>query len=206
MEYEFLSFFFLALFAVSLLGFFYLISKLNNISNTLNNVSFEISTLKLIIEKMQRENQKHAELATETKPKENVEQPQEKITETPKEVQTESVSPNPNWWQQPIKDDMPTTEKAEETETTGENEQPELQETPETIEVPIVHNEDIRPSTVEIPIQETEDKTPEVEEETPETIEEPVEEEQEEPAMAMEEEEEIEEYATSETNFGKYIG
>ena len=206
MEYEFLSFFFLALFAVSLLGFFYLISKLNNISNTLNNVSFEISTLKLIIEKMQRENQKHAELATETKPKENVEQPQEKITETPKEVQSETVTPNPNWWQQPIKDETPTTEKAEETETTGENEQPELQETPETIEIPIVHNEDIRPSNIEIPIEKTEDKTPEVEEETPDTIEEPVEEEQEEPAMAMEKEEKIEEYATSETNFEKYIG
>ena len=206
MEYEFLSFFVLVLFAVSLWGFFYLISKLNNISNTLNNVSFEISTLKLIIEKMQRENQKPTELATETKQKENVEQPQEKITETPKEVQTETATPNPNWWQQPIKNEMPTTEKDEETETTVENELPEQQETPETIEIPIVHNEDIRPSTIEIPIEETEDKTPEVEEETPETIEEPVEEEQEEPAMAMEEEEEIEEYATSETNFEKYIG
>ena len=206
MEYEFLSFFVLVLFAVSLLGFFYLISKLNKISNTLNNVSFEISTLKLIIEEMQRENQKQAELATETKPKENIEQPQEKITETPKEVQKESVSPNPNWWQQPIKDEMPTTEKAEETETTVENELPELQETPETIEIPIVHNEDIRPSTIEIPIEKTEDKTPEVEEETPDTIEEHVEEEQEEPAMAMEKEEKIEEYATSETNFEKYIG
>ena len=206
MEYEFLSFFVLVLFAVSLWGFFYLISKLNNISNTLNNVSFEISTLKLIIEKMQRENQKQAELATEIKPKENIEQPQEKITEAPKEVQSETVTPNPNWWQQPITDETPTTDKAEETETTGENEQPELQETPETIEVPIAHNEDIRPSTVEIPIQETEDKTPEVEEETPETIEEPVEEEQEEPTMAMEEEEKIEEYTTSETNFEKYIG
>ena len=206
MEYEFLSFFVLVLFAVSLWGFFYLISKLNNISNTLNNVSFEISTLKLIIEKMQRENQKPTELATEIKPKENIEQPQEKITEAPKEVQSETVTPNPNWWQQPITDEIPTTEKAEETETTSENEQSELQETPETIEVPIAHNEDIRPSTVEIPIQETKDKTPEVEEETPETIEEPVEEEQEEPAMAMEEEEEIEEYATSETNFEKYIG
>ena len=206
MEYEFLSFFVLVLFAVSLLGFFYLISKLNKISNTLNNVSFEISTLKLIIEKMQREKQKQAETATEIKPKENIEQPKEQVVETSKEVQNESVSPNPNWWQQPITDETPTTDKAEETETTGENEQPELQETPETIEVPIVHNEDIRPSTVEIPIQETEDKTPEVEEETPETIEEPVEEEQEEPAMAMEEEEEIEEYTTSETNFEKYIG
>lgn len=206
MEYEFLSFFVLVLFAVSLWGFFYLISKLNNISNTLNNVSFEISTLKLIIEKMQRENQKQAELATEIKPKENIEQPQEKITEAPKEVQSETVTPNPNWWQQPITDETPTTEKAEETETTGENEQPELQETPETIEVPIVHNEEIRPSIVEIPIQETKDKTPEVEEETPETIEEPVEKEQEEPAMAMEEEEKIEEYTTSETNFEKYIG
>ena len=206
MEYEFLSFFVLVLFAVSLWGFFYLISKLNNISNTLNNVSFEISTLKLIIEKMQRENQKQAELATETKPKENVEQPQEKITETPKEVQSETVTPNPNWWQQPIKDEMPTTEKAEETETTVENKLPELQETPETIEIPIVHNEDIRSSTIEIPIENTEDKTPEVEEETPENIEEPVEEEQEEPAMAMEKEEKIEEYATSETNFEKYIG
>ena len=206
MEYEFLSFFVLVLFAVSLWGFFYLISKLNNISNTLNNVSFEISTLKLIIEKMQRENQKPTELATEIKPKENIEQPQEKITEAPKEVQSETVTPNPNWWQQPITDEIPTTEKAEETETTGENEQPELQETPETIEVPIVHNEEIRPSIVEIPIQETKDKTPEVEEETPETIEEPVEKEQEEPAMAMEEEEKIEEYTTSETNFEKYIG
>ena len=206
MEYEFLSFFVLVLFAVSLWGFFYLISKLNNISNTLNNVSFEISTLKLIIEKMQREKQKQAETETETKPKETLEQPKEQVVETPKEVQTESVSPNPNWWQQPITDETPTTEKAEETETTAEDEQTELQETPETIEVPIIHNEDIRPSTVEIPIQETEDKTPEVEEETPETIEEPVEEEQEEPAMAMEEEEEIEEYATSETNFEKYIG
>ena len=206
MEYDFLSFFSIILFSIALLGFFYLISKLNQISNTLNNVSFEISTLKLIIEKMQREKQKQTETVTETKPKENIEQPKEQVVETPKEVQNESVNHNPNWWQQPIKDDMPTTEKAEETETTGENEQPELQETPETIEVPIVHNEDIRPSTVEIPIQETEDKTPEVEEETPETIEEPVEEEQEEPAMAMEEEEEIEEYATSETNFEKYIG
>ena len=206
MEYILLSFFSILLFSIALLGFFYLISKLNQISNTLNNVSFEISTLKLIIEKMQRENQKQTETATEIKPKENVEQAQEKITETPKEVHNESISPNPNWWQQPIKDETPTTEKAEETETMAENEQPELQETPETIEVPIVHNEDIRPSTVEIPIQETEDKTPEVEEETPETIEEPVEEEQEEPAMAMEEEEEIEEYATSETNFEKYIG
>ena len=206
MEYEFLSFFVLVLFAVSLWGFFYLISKLNNISNTLNNVSFEISTLKLIIEKMQRENQKQAELATEIKPKENIEQPQEKITEAPKEVQSETVTPNPNWWQQPITDETPTTEKAEETESTVENEQPELQETPETIEISIVHNEDIRPSTVEIPIEETEDKALEVEEETPETIEEPVEEEQEEPAMAMEEEEKIEEYTTSETNFEKYIG
>nr|WP_314684563.1 DUF2339 domain-containing protein [uncultured Prevotella sp.] len=206
MEFEFLSFFVLVIFAVSLWGFFYLISKLNNISNTLNNVSFEISTLKLIIEKMQCENQKQTETATEIKPKENIEQPQEKITETPKEVQSEAVTPNPNWWQQPIKDETPTTEKAEETETTGENEQPELQETPETIEVPIVHNEDIRPSTVEIPIQETKDTTHEVEEETPETMEEPVEEEQEEPAMAIEEEEETEEYATSETNFEKYIG
>ena len=206
MEYEFLSFFVLVLFAVSLLGFFYLISKLNKINNTLNNVSFEISTLKLIIEKMQREKQKQAETATEIKPKETLEQPKEQVVETPKEVQNESVSPNPNWWQQPITDETPTTDKAEETENTTEDEQPELQETPETIEVPIVHNEDIRPSTVEIPIQETEDKTPEVEEETPETIEEPVEEEQEEPAMAMEEEEEIEEYATSETNFEKYIG
>ena len=206
MEYDLLSFFSIILFSIALLGFFYLISKLNQISNTLNNVSFEISTLKLIIEKMQREKQKQAETATEIKPKENIEQPKEQVVETPKEVHNESVSPNPNWWQQPITDETPTTEKAEETETTGENEQPELQETPETIEVPIVHNEDIRPSTVEIPIQETEDKTPEVEEETPETIEEPVEEEQEEPAMAMEEEEEIEEYATSETNFEKYIG
>lgn len=206
MEYDFLSFFSIILFSIALLGFFYLISKLNQISNTLNNVSFEISTLKLIIEKMQREKQKQAETATEIKPKETLEQPKEQVVETPKEVQNESVSPNPNWWQQPITDETPTTDKAEETETTGENEQPELQETPETIEVPIVHNEDIRPSTVEIPIQETKDKTPEVEEETPETIEEPVEEEQEEPAMAMEEEEEIEEYATSETNFEKYIG
>ena len=206
MEYDLLSFFSIILFSIALLGFFYLISKLNQISNTLNNVSFEISTLKLIIEKMQREKQKQAETATETKPKENIEQPKEQVVETSKEVQTESVSPNPNWWQQPITDETPTADKAEETETTGENEQPELQETPETIEVPIVHNEDIRPSTVEIPIQETEDKTPEVEEETPETIEEPVEEDQEEPAMAMEEEEEIEEYATSETNFEKYIG
>ena len=206
MEYDFLSFLSIILFSIALLGFFYLISKLNQISNTLNNVSFEISTLKLIIEKMQREKQKQTETATETKPKETLEQPKEQVVETPKEVQNESVSPNPNWWQQPITDETPITDKAEETETTGENEQPELQETPETIEVPIVHNEDIRPSTVEIPIQETEDKTPEVEEETPETIEEPVEEEQEEPAMAMEEEEEIEEYATSETNFEKYIG
>ena len=206
MEYDLLSFFSIILFSIALLGFFYLISKLNQISNTLNNVSFEISTLKLIIEKMQRENQKQTETATEIKPKETLEQPKEQVVETPKEVQNESVSPNPNWWQQPITDETPTTDKAEETETTGENEQPEPQETPETIEVPIVHNEDIRPSTVEIPIQETEDKTPEVEEETPETIEEPVEEEQEEPAMAMEEEEEIEEYATSETNFEKYIG
>lgn len=206
MEYDLLSFFSIILFSIALLGFFYLISKLNQISNTLNNVSFEISTLKLIIEKMQREKQKQAETKTETKPKENIEQAQEKITETPKEVHNESISPNPNWWQQPIKDETPTTEKAEETETMGENEQPELQETPETIEVPIIHNEDVRPSTVEIPIQETKDETPEVEEETPETIEEPVEEEQEEPAMAMEEEEEIEEHATSETNFEKYIG
>lgn len=206
MEYDLLSFFSIILFSIALLGFFYLISKLNQISNTLNNVSFEISTLKLIIEKMQREKQKQAETETETKPKETLEQPKEQVVETSKEVQNESVSPNPNWWQQPITDETPTTDKAEETETTGENEQPELQETPETIEVPIVHNEDIRPSTVEIPIQETKDKTPEVEEETPETIEEPVEEEQEEPAMAMEEEEEIEEYATSETNFEKYIG
>ena len=206
MEYDLLSFFSIILFSIALLGFFYLISKLNQISNTLNNVSFEISTLKLIIEKMQRENQKQAETATEIKPKESLKQPKEQVVETPKEVHNESVSPNPNWWQQPITDETPTTDKAEETETTGENEQPEPQETPETIEVPIVHNEDIRPSTVEIPIQETEDKTPEVEEETPETIEEPVEEEQEEPAMAMEEEEEIEEYATSETNFEKYIG
>ena len=206
MEYDFLSFFSIILFSIALLGFFYLISKLNQISNTLNNVSFEISTLKLIIEKMQRENQKQTETATEIKPKENIEQPKEQVVETPKEIHNESVRANPNWWQQPITDETPTTDKAEETETTGENEQPEPQETPETIEVPIVHNEDIRPSTVEIPIQETEDKTPEVEEETPETIEEPVEEEQEEPAMAMEEEEEIEEYTTSETNFEKYIG
>ena len=206
MEYDLLSFFSIILFSIALLGFFYLISKLNQISNTLNNVSFEISTLKLIIEKMQREKQKQTETATEIKPKENIEQAQEKITETPKEVHNESVNPNPNWWQQPITDETPATEKAEETENTTEDEQPELQETPETIEVPIVHNEDIRPSTVEIPIQEAEDKTPDVEEETPETIEEPVEEEQEEPAMAMEEEEEIEEYATSETNFEKYIG
>ena len=206
MEYEFLSFFVLVLFAISLWGFFYLISKLNKISNTLNNVSFEISTLKLIIEKMQRENQKQAELTTETKPKENIEQPQEQVVETPKEVQSETVTPNPNWWQQPITDETPTTEKAEETESTVENELPELQETPETIEIPIVHNKDVRPSTIEIPIEKTEDKTPEVEEETPDTIEEPIEEEQEEPAMAMEKEEEIEEYATSETNFEKYIG
>ena len=206
MEYDLLSFFSIILFSIALLGFFYLISKLNQISNTLNNVSFEISTLKLIIEKMQREKQKQTETATEIKPKENIEQPKEQVVETPKEVQNESVSPNPNWWQQPITDETPTTDKAEETENTTEDAQPELQETPETIEVPIVHNEDIRPSTVEIPIQETEDKTPEVEEETPETIEEPVEEEQKEPAMAMEEEEEIEEYATSETNFEKYIG
>ena len=206
MEYDLLSFFSIILFSIALLGFFYLISKLNQISNTLNNVSFEISTLKLIIEKMQRENLKQTETETETKSKENIEQPKEQVVETPKEVHNESVSPNPNWWQQPITDETPTTDKAEETETTAEDEQPELQETPETIEVPIVHNEDIRPSTVEIPIQETEDKTPEVEEETPETIEEPVEEEQEEPAMTMEEEEEIEEYATSETNFEKYIG
>ena len=206
MEYDLLSFFSIILFSIALLGFFYLISKLNQISNTLNNVSFEISTLKLIIEKMQREKQKQTETATETKPKESLEQPKEQVVETPKEVQNESVSPNPNWWQQPITDETPTTDKAEETENTAEDEQPEPQETPETIEVPIVHNEDIRPSTVEIPIQETKDKTPEVEEETPETIEEPVEEEKEEPAMAMEEEEEIEEYATSETNFEKYIG
>lgn len=206
MEYDLLSFFSIILFSIALLGFFYLISKLNQISNTLNNVSFEISTLKLIIEKMQREKQKQTETATEIKPKENIEQPKEQVVETPKEVHNESVSPNPNWWQQPITDETPATDKAEETENTAEDEQPEPQETPETIEVPIVHNEDIRPSTVEIPIQETKDKTPEVEEETPETIEEPVEEEQEEPAMAMEEEEEIEEYTTSETNFEKYIG
>ena len=206
MEYDLLSFFSIILFSIALLGFFYLISKLNQISNTLNNVSFEISTLRLIIEKMQREKQKQTETETEIKPKENIEQPKEQVVETPKEVHNESVNPNPNWWQQPITDEIPTTDKAEETENTAENEQPELQETPETIEIPIVHNEDIRPSTIEIPIEKTEDKTPEVEEETPDTIEEPVEEEQEEPAMAMEEEEEIEEYSTSETNFEKYIG
>ena len=174
MEYEFLSFFVLVLFAVSLWGFFYLISKLNNISNTLNNVSFELSTQKVIMEKILREIPKQAELTTETKLKENIEQPQEKITETQKGVLSETVTPNPNWWQQPIKDEMPTNEKAEETETTGKNELPELQETPETIEIPIVHNEDIRPSTIEIPIEKTEDKTPDVEDETPETIEESV--------------------------------
>ena len=206
MEYEFLSFFVLVVFAVSLWGFFYLISKLNNISNTLNNVSFELSTQKVIMEKILREIPKQAELTTETKLKENIEQPQEKITETQKEVQSETVTPNPNWWQQPTTDETPTTEKAEETETTVENELPELQETPETIKIPIVHNEDIRPSTIEIPIEKTEEEAPDVEEETPETVEESVEEEQEEPAMAMEEEEEIEEYATSETNFEKYIG
>ena len=124
MEYDLLSFFSIILFSIALLGFFYLISKLNQISNTLNNVSFEISTLKLIIEKMQREKQKQAETETETKPKENIEQPKEQVIETPKEVQNESVSPNPNWWQQPITDETPTTEKAEETETTGENKQP----------------------------------------------------------------------------------
>ena len=206
MEYEFLPFFVLVLFAVSLWGFFYLISKLNNISNTLNNVSFELSTQKVIMEKILREIPKQAELTTETKLKENIEQPQEKITETQKEVLSETVTHNPNWWQQPITDETPTTEKTDETETTGENEQPELQKTPETIEIPIVHNEDIRPSTIEIPIEKTEEEAPDVEEETPDTIKEPVEEEQEEPAMAMEEEEEIEEYATSETNFEKYIG
>ena len=126
MEYEFLSFFVLVLFSVSLWGFFYLISKLNNISNTLNNVSFEISTLKLIIEKMQREKQKQTETETETKLKESLEQPKEQVVETPKEVHNESVSPNPNWWQRPITDETPATEKAEETETTGKNEQPEL--------------------------------------------------------------------------------
>ncbi len=73
MEYDILSFFSIILFSIALLGFFYLISKLNQISNTLNNVSFEISTLKLIIEKMQRENQKQTETATEIKPKENEE-------------------------------------------------------------------------------------------------------------------------------------
>ena len=66
---NFYLFFVLVLFAVSLWGFFYLISKLNNISNTLNNVSFEISTLKLIIEKMQRENQKPTELDNRNKAK-----------------------------------------------------------------------------------------------------------------------------------------
>lgn len=55
MEYEFLSFFVLVLFAVSLWGFFYLISKLNNISNTLNDVSFELSTQKVIMENILRE-------------------------------------------------------------------------------------------------------------------------------------------------------
>ena len=41
---------------------------------------------------MQREKQKQAETATETKPKENIEQPKEQVVETPKEVQNESVS------------------------------------------------------------------------------------------------------------------
>ena len=68
---------------------------------------------------MQREKQKQTETATETKPKESLEQPKEQIVETPKEVQNESVSPNPNWWQQPITDETPTTQKAEETENTG---------------------------------------------------------------------------------------
>ena len=116
MEYDLLSFFSIILFSIALLGFFYLISKLNQISNTLNNVSFEISTLKLIIEKMQREKQKQTETATEIKPKENIEQPKEQVVETPKEVHNESVNPNPNWWQQPITDETPTTDKAEETE------------------------------------------------------------------------------------------
>mgnify|MGYP000100075740 CR=1 FL=1 len=69
MEYDFLSFFSIILFSIALLGLFYLISKIKQLSNTLNNVRFEIATLKLIIEKMQSEKQKQAYTATETKPK-----------------------------------------------------------------------------------------------------------------------------------------
>ena len=221
MDDVFLVFLGLALLAAPFLLFFVLMSKINDINYTLNSISFEISTLKSIMEKMQREKESKPNSPIETKQEEIATQPKEQPEEAPKEETRPTIVQNTNWWEEEIKNEIETKEKTEEPVITHDSEQLEEQETPETVEIPVVNNENVRPSTVEIPVKDTkEEEASETTEENPETTEEPVEEPKEEPAMAMEEnssmreeessmleeEPQTEEYTIRESNFEKYIG
>lgn len=221
MEFEFLTFLGLLLFGAPLVVFIILITKMSSMNNTLENISFDISTLQTMIEKMQQEGIKQTAQTTETKPKDDLEKAEEQSTEAPKEEPDTLGVRNPYWWQEPIKIETEIVNETETTENKTEDIQMEAVETPENVEVPepaevpettetvVTQNEDVRPSTVEIPVMDTEEKSPETEEEEPEAVEEPVEEKEEEPAMTMEEEPEMEteeEYTVSETNYEKYIG
>lgn len=221
MEFEFLTFLGLLLFGAPLVVFIILITKMSSMNNALENISFDISTLQTMIEKMQQEGIKQTAQTTETKPKDDLEKAEEQSTEAPKEEPDTLGSRNPYWWQEPVKIETEIVNETETTENKTEDIQMEAVETPENVEVPepvevpettetvVTQNEDVRPSTVEIPVMDTEEKNPETEEEEPEAVEEPVEENEEEPAMTMEEEPEMEteeEYTVSETNYEKYIG
>ncbi len=228
MEYEFMFVFAIILLGAPLLAFIILMAKVSSMSSTLDSVSYELSTVRDILEKMKKENFSQPDKATENKTSEQLNESKKlrtdteiQYTEAPKEIAETLQDTNVPWWQKPLASESGFTEKTVETAPKVEEKQPEsirtvdtteVEETAkaeETIEETVTLNEDIRPATVEIPIMETEDKPSEVEEETPETVEEPITEQEKEPATAMEEELEEEtgtEYTPEETNFEKYIG
>ena len=155
MDEVFLVFLGLALLAAPFLLFFVLMSKINDINYTLNSISFEISTLKSIMEKMQHEKESKPNIPIETKQEEITTQPKEQPEEAPKEETRPTIVQNTNWWEEEIKNEIETKEKTEEPVITHDSEQLEEQETPETVEIPVVNNENVRPSTVEIPVKDT---------------------------------------------------
>lgn len=221
MEYDFLVLLVLLLFGGPLLAFFILISRMSSMRNTLDSISYELSTLKNMIEKMQQEGAEKPVSTADEMQKKDWQKPKKRTTEAPEEEPDLLGGSTPYWWQQPVKieteivDEPQTTENKtediwEETvETPDAVEASDPMEVPETAETTVTQHQDARPSTIEIPVMETEEKTPETEEEEPEAVEEPAEEKEEEPAMAMEEAPEMEteeEHPVSRTNYEKYIG
>lgn len=88
MEFEFLTFLGLLLFGAPLVVFIILITKMSSMNNALENISFDISTLQTMIEKMQQEGIKQTAQTTETKPKDDLERLKSRVLKLRRKSQT----------------------------------------------------------------------------------------------------------------------